>query len=1129
MPWTNEQQDAISFEGNLIVSAAAGSGKTAVLTERIVTRIENGTPVDNILVLTFTRAAAAEMKTRIMNRLNRAADAAGGEQAAYLRTQATHVGSAYFSTVHAFCARVIKRHYHAIGLPPHMRIADELEVAVLREQVKETLLNALCAEENADWLRLLSALGSEDAAWTAVTETASFLESQPEPEAWLAQAVGRYESDEEITVQLDTVLADCKQELSILISGLSSIRDTLPPGMGCVIAVLDDDLLRCRGLLLAEGYDHYRQGLQDFNFSTLRFPRGTSDEEKAPVKATRETVKKHIREQQDRLRRCFIDEIIAMRNSGIVLFALQHIITAYRAAFSDAKRKKGVLDYADLEHDALSILSLPEIAREYHEKFAYIAIDEYQDSNRVHNAIIERIRRADNLFFVGDVKQSIYRFRQADPALFLDKLSAFSGGAGRRIDLNRNFRSAREVLDCVNGTFSVIMTEQTGEMEYDARAMLVPGATHASGGAELHIIERTANVEDEEGEPLEAAADAEVEARLIAERIRAIMSHECIDDSAESAPRAPTYADFAILLRSTTHAQRLAQTLSQCGIPCYAQVNGGYFDAIEVQVLLNLLMVIDNRQQDVPLLSVMLSSIGDFTPEELLTIRAACKDGSFFDALSAAAGADSALEPALPEKIRSFFAMLAHYRQESSLLSVEQLIGMLLDETGFYEEMGASYGGAQRQANLDALLARAHAFEATGARGVWSFLRHMQLARSGASVGAAQTLNANVVRILTIHKSKGLEYPYVFVAQLGARFNFSKSSPALQLHASAGIGLRLLSGSVSHDTALRQSIARHLRTEQLSEEMRVLYVAMTRAKSRLLLIGCLQNADEKCGAMSVPASPLTISTASSPLSWLLMGSRTSLPLTIHARRDYLAAELPNHMPTLPPPDEGYLAQLQDRFAWIYPHADAVQLPSKVSVSRISGQISGAPARLPDFDTPAFLQGDCHSGAFFGTAMHAVLQHLPLSAPLTTSCATSLLDSLQAHSLITMEQAKSIQPATLVWFTHSPLFSRLQKSPRVERELSFGYEMAAADIFNTTANERVLLQGVIDCCFVENNGWILLDYKTDHVPADNTPAEIAARHAGQLRLYATALHALTGMPVVEQWIVLLSAEEAMQLR
>ncbi len=1138
MPWTDEQLMAIRADGNLIISAAAGAGKTAVLTERIALRIQNGMPVDRMLVLTFTRAAAAEMKARIEKRLNALAKEAGSrEEQLYLQQQARGVCSAHISTVHAFCARVLRRHYPLLGLPPKVRIFDETETAVMISQVQDALLTRLAVENSPSWQTLIAAFHGEQAAWNSVYETYLFLQSQPDPLGWLQSACERYATSDGIQAQLATVTASMKASLKLALDALVMARDALPPDMAQAIGVLDEELMRSRALLLMPDYDSYRQGLMDMVFGVLRFPKGTPAGEKAPIQTVRDAFKKLIRTQREDLARSAKEEASAMAQAGAILDALQDVVQAFTIEFAAEKRARGGVDYNDLEHLTLEALSNPAVSEEYRQRFLLIAVDEYQDSNRVQEAILDHIRRPDNLFLVGDVKQSIYRFRQAEPGLFLEKLSAFTGQAGQRIDLNKNFRSAPEVLTAVNQAFTALMTKDAGEMDYDHRAMLTFGGQQASGGAELHLI---AKETDEEDDPLEAAADAEVEARFAASRIQSLLETETVTDPGTGKTRPISYGDIAILLRSTTHAQLVAQTLSQCGVPCYAQLNGGYFDAVEVQVLLNLLRVIDNAKQDVPLISVLLSSIGDFTAEELLKLRVVHRGGSFYDAFFAAKQENP--------KVADFFAMLNRYRQESRFVSMEQLIGKLLDDTGFYEEMGAGFNGRQRQSNLDALLSQAHAFEDTGARGIWSFLNHMDLARSGAAIGAAQTANANVVKILTIHKSKGLEFPVVFVLQLGARFHLKSGNPNLQLHSDLGLGLKFRGApdGTMHDTAMRAVIQDQLRRQQLAEELRVLYVAMTRAKSRLILVGCMKNAEERLGmeqsfTPSGSIAPFSVLLSSTPLNWLIMSRGSGLKANLYPRSAFLDA--PNQVVTaMPEPDPQLLASLREHFGWRYPHASAVNLPSKASVSRVAVDgplpftldpgLSANPLapRAPAFNLPAFLSSDTAAPVFFGTAMHAAIQYLPLDSEETAGFdGTAFLASLAQGGRITEEQADCADPLALEWFVSTPLFSRMQNSPRVERELAFGYEMDAAALFDTTANERVLLQGVMDCCFMESQGWVLVDYKTDRVLPGSTPEETAHRHAPQLNLYATALSQLSGKPVCAKYVVLLRAREIVPIQ
>ena len=1174
--WTEAQQRAIDARGNVIVSAAAGAGKTAVLTERLTQLVAAGTPVDRLLVLTFTRAAATEMKQRMEKRLRTAAAEAGDpEQQAYLRAQAGALGRAYISTVHAFCARVLRRHGHLLDLPPSVRVLDELETPVVVGRVRDALLTRLGAEEDADYRTLLAAFGGEDAAWAAVQQVAAFLQSQPEPARFLDDAARRYDDPQWMARTLQAVTDEARAALRAAVQTLERARDALPPDWAGAIGTLDDELLQLRGVLLQTEYDAYRAGLLAFERGRLTFPRGTAEADKAPAQAARKAVKACVDAQRAQFFRPAAEERALLLGTGGVVRALRAVVRQYEAAFAAEKRRLGAVDYADLEHMALKLLQMDAVAAEYRERFCYIAVDEYQDSNRVQEALLEAVRREDNLFFVGDVKQSIYRFRQAEPALFLEKLARFDGAHGTRIDLTSNFRSAPDVLESVNDVFRAILTPETGELAYDARAALVPGRAGLSGGTELHLIERAlAGAPEEEpeedaqqggagagaDEPLEDLLDAEVEARLVARRIRALMAGGTVPDRDTGQARPLRYGDFAVLLRTRTHAAHFAATLAQEGIPSYAQLSGGYFDSVEVLLALNLLRVVDNRRQDIPLLSVLRATgagDGAFSGAELARIRAAHPDGTFFDALEAMAagageageaeraepagagekfGADTAAEAgdaadaALARRCAAFLARVAAWRAESRLVPVEALLARLYDETGLYAEMGALVGGTERQANLDALLARARAFEAGPERGVAAFLRFMDHSKEGnADLGAAQAVGADVVRILTIHRSKGLEFPVVFLCELGRRFRLDGQREDLLLHAAGGIGLRWIDGGVKRDTAARRALQQRLRREQLAEEMRVLYVGMTRAEHRLVLIGSWKNAARLLAQAEAHPTAAQVLACTAPLQWALMGTRAHCDTRLHAREPLLAAApASGRAAPLEAPGREAAEALAHRLAWRYPFSAAAALPAKAAVSDLARRMGAAAAEPPAFDPPAFLPAGAPEAAAAltaaerGTAVHAVLAGLPL-VPMEEADVRAHVEALVRAGRLTAAQAAAVPCAALSWLTRTPLYARMAASARVERELPFSHAVPAAALFGAAAGaEPVLLQGVIDCCFLTDAGWVLVDYKTDRVPPGEPAARQAAAHAPQLRLYAGALAQLTGLPVAERLVVLLSA-------
>lgn len=1179
--WTEAQQRAIDARGNVIVSAAAGAGKTAVLTERLTQLVAAGTPVDRLLVLTFTRAAATEMKQRMEKRLRTAAAEAGDpEQQAYLRAQAGALGRAYISTVHAFCARVLRRHGHLLDLPPSVRVLDELETPVVVGRVRDALLTRLGAEEDADYRALLAAFGGEDAAWAAVQQVAAFLQSQPEPARFLDDAARRYDDPQWMARTLQAVTDEARAALCAAVQTLGRARDALPPDWAGAIGTLDDELLQLRGVLLQTEYDAYRAGLLAFERGRLTFPRGTAEADKAPAQAARKAVKACVDAQRAQFFRPAAEERALLFRTGGVVRALCAVVRQYEAAFAAEKRRLGAVDYADLEHMALKLLRMDAVAAEYRERFCYIAVDEYQDSNRVQEALLEAVRREDNLFFVGDVKQSIYRFRQAEPALFLEKLARFDGAHGTRIDLTSNFRSAPDVLESVNDVFRAILTPETGELAYDARAALVPGRAGLSGGTELHLVERAlagapedepeedAPEEDAQqdgagagaDEPLEDLLDAEVEARLVARRIRALMAGGTVPDRETGQARPLRYGDFAVLLRVRTHAAHFAATLAQEGIPSYAQLSGGYFDSVEVLLALNLLRVVDNRRQDIPLLSVLRATgagDGAFSGAELARIRAAHPDGTFFDALEAMAagageageaeraepagagekfGADEAAEAedaagaALARRCAAFLARVAAWRAESRLVPVEALLARLYDETGLYAEMGALVGGAERQANLDALLARARAFEAGPERGVAAFLRFMDHSKEGnADLGAAQAVGADVVRILTIHRSKGLEFPVVFLCELGRRFRLDGQREDLLLHAAGGIGLRWIDGGVKRDTAARRALQQRLRREQLAEEMRVLYVGMTRAEHRLVLVGSWKNAARLLAQAEAHPTAAQVLACTAPLQWALMGTRAHCDTRLHAREPLLAAApASGRAAPLEAPGREAAEALARRLAWRYPFSEAAALPAKAAVSDLARRMGAAAAEPPAFDPPTFLPAGAPEAAAEltaaerGTAVHAVLAALPL-APMAEADVRAHVEALVRAGRLTAAQAAAVPCDALSWLTRMPLYARMAASVRVERELPFSHAVPAAALFGAAAGaEPVLLQGVIDCCFLTDAGWVLVDYKTDRVPPGEPAARQAAAHAPQLRLYAGALAQLTGLPVAERLVVLLSA-------
>lgn len=1093
MSFTPEQQNAILKDGNLIVSAAAGAGKTTVLTERVYRLVSEGMPIDRMLVLTFTRAAAGEMKMRISKRLSEAAANVSGKSAAYYREQAAAVANASISTIDAFCAKVVFRHFFRVGLTPSCKTLDETETAVLKAEARDAALEAFARERAEDYRLLIVAFGSEPALIETVQDLDLYLSAQPDPNAWLDQSEAALDDDNALHVEIERSLAYDRNRLNSHIAELQTEADKLPPSCEKVLSVLYDLMSRARGALLMdtrEGYAAALSAITDIK-DQARFPADFPAEEREGVKNAKQALRKLVKEQAERHAVPF-DVIRAdERQAAPILKAFYALMRAYLAAFADLKRARNAIDFSDLEHMTIEILKDDEIAAEYRERYLTIIVDEYQDSNRVQETILNRIARQGGLFFVGDVKQSIYRFRMAEPRLFLEKCRDFHGEAGTRIDLGHNFRSGKAVIDTVNAAFSTLMREPVAGIEYDSRAALKQGANVPDGKAELHLFAKENDADDEE-----TLEDAEAEARFAA---RVILERKArpVDDGRSE--RACRFDDFAVLLRNKNHARVWAQTLSAAGIPCYTQSSGGYFDSIEVKLLMSLLAVLDNRRQDIPLLAVLRSPLFGFTDEELSRIRMGGKKCALLDSLIDA----REREP----KVAAFFETLSRWQALSRRIPLGDLIGLILDETHYRELVGALVGGDQRLANLDALVREAASCDAAGVSGVHGFLRFMENVRATQKLGAAATVTADVVRIMTVHASKGLEFPFVFYGGLGGMFNRQDEQKPLIPSEPFGAGLRYADEfGVKHRTLAHENAAHAASDAAWAEELRVLYVGMTRAKQELYLLGSLKNGEKRIASLPEP-SLLSIRKCNSALSLLMLSLNGRMPMPLHKKSEFAGPDMREHRFAIPQPTREEREDLRRAFAWVYPHPTVDTLPDKTSVTGLERD------ETPDFYEPAFESG--YDVLSEGSAVHRVLERMPLDLKRLEAYLKEIPD-------VTPRHAEAIRA-----FAGSALFRRMAASKRVEREWSFLCPMPARTLLpGTDADEPILLQGVIDACFTEDGAWVLLDYKTDRVEGD--PKEYAKKHTRQVDLYAKALLKLSGMPVKERHIVLLGANTEVEV-
>lgn len=918
--WSDDQWKAISLSGgDILVAAAAGSGKTAVLVERIIRKLSSDDAplsVDRLLVATFTKAAASEMRQRIREALEKALDANPGSE--HLTRQLAMLGRASITTLHSFCMEVIQRHYTLIPLDPGFRIASESETALLRQEVLEELFEDKYASERegslfltlVDWF---SGERNDDAVFGLVQKLYDFSRSHPWPEHWLRQAAGAFRAEDLAALESSPWVASIMADASISLDGAVELlrqAKTLslsPGGPEPYALTLEEDLAVVLDLKSAVSNGHWASLYEKFQgagFGKLKPCKKdrTDPDIQQRVKDLREEAKKRVADLQKQLfgrpPEAFLKE---MHLAAPLMEELAGLIIEFGERYRKEKVAKGWLDFADLEHYCLQILrdarSTPELtlpseaAREYQSQYDEVLLDEYQDTNTVQEDIVRLISREapGNRFMVGDVKQSIYRFRLAEPGLFLEKYRNYGStfdGTGLRIDLARNFRSRREVVDAVNLLFRQIMNEGVAEIAYDSRAELVygEGFPELSEGSdyrpELLLVDRASEassaagrnegfgaeesgtdgaVEEESSVEIEAVR---LEARSIAARIRELTGEGGqpplrVYDKQLKATRPAEYRDMVILLRSTlSWAPVMIEELRMEGIPAYGELSQGYFQASEVETMLSLLQIIDNPQQDIPLAAVLRSPIYGLTEEELAEIRLAAGSGSFYDALKTAAevagteGEDPSTgigNMELVSKLQAFLMQLEAWRNLAREGELGGLIWGIYRDTGYLDWVGGLPGGAIRQSNLRALYDRARQYEmTTSSRGVFRFLRYVnRLRENGGDLGAASSAGGqeDAVQIMTIHKSKGLEFPVVFVAGLSKMFNRQDLNANFLIHKEMGFGPKFVDGNlrVSYPTLPNLAIRRRAQMELLAEEMRVLYVALTRPKDKLILISSVKD------------------------------------------------------------------------------------------------------------------------------------------------------------------------------------------------------------------------------------------------------------------------------------------------
>lgn len=1253
--WTDEQLLAIETRGkNLLVAAAAGSGKTAVLVERIIKIItddNNPVDIDKLLVVTFTNAAASEMRERIGDAISKKLEEMPDSK--MLQRQLALLNKSNITTIHSFCLDIIKNNFHLIDLDPGFRIGDETECTLIKQDVLIELFEDKYDKEDEDFLNLIEAYCTnrdDERLKEIVLKLYNFSMSGPWPSVWLREKAQEFNINSLDELEEASWYKVLKESLYLDLNNAKN-------GLDEAIKICEEDsdlapyLLNLKPELngienainsLNLNLEQIYKAIKDIEFAyrIKTVKKGLGDElDKKKVKSLRDDVKKKINQIKGGVFSVSLDETLnGIKNMYPIIKSLTELVIEFSDRYVKKKMERVILDFNDLEHLCLKILTCNDengevyassVAQKFREKFEEVLVDEYQDSNNVQETIISMVSRKDldnpNVFMVGDVKQSIYRFRQAKPELFLEKYNSYSeedNKKNRKIMLYKNFRSREEVIKGVNFIFKSLMSKTVGELDYTDKEALNLGASYdeinkdnvyfqdnefidldkieVSGALELHILDKSSDFEDEkneindeddkENDNEEDLSAVAIEARIIAKRIKELINPsdgKCfmVFDKNLNRYRKITYKDIVILLRSTKNwADTIVEELSFGGIPVYADINTGYFQTIEIRTIMSLLHIIDNPMQDIYTIASMRSPIFAFTSEELADIRILNRDNYFYLNVKDIAEDvyDERINKSLKDKCVYFIEKIGSWREKSLYMPIDEFLWYLYSDTSYYGYVGAMVNGIQRQANLRILFQRAKQYEQTSFKGLFNFINFInKLRKSSGDLGTAKILgeNEDVVRIMSIHKSKGLEFPVVFLSGCGKQFNLRDINDSLLFHEELGIGADCIDikKRIRYTTLQKYAIKKKFELETLSEEMRILYVALTRAKEKLIITGSsynLQKDIDACYKAGVKGFnkviPSELLKQKSYLKWIMTAlikhkdgdilrqgknefveisdDLSSWKINFHKKSDFGTENVEDSIEkknisilSLNYSNFEVDEEIRKRLEFRYKYRDVCSVPSNISVSDIKKaeeeifepQAENLFSEEKNRKKPRFIMEEKGlSKAEKGTAMHFVMQKLDLNKVNLLNEIKEQIKNMFEKGLITKDEEESINIFKIQKFFKSNLGQRLLKAykenKQVFRELPFITEIPVKriekdlidKIFN---NEKLRLQGIIDCFFEEDDGIVLLDYKTDYVE-NGKEKEILDKYRVQIDLYTETLERVIGKKVKERYLYLFGIDK-----
>ncbi len=1258
--WTDEQQSVIDARNcDLLVSAAAGSGKTAVLVERIIQKVtdqKHPMDIDKLLVVTFTKAAAREMKERIREAITKAAEA--DPKNSHLALQMTLVHNAQITTIDSFCTSLVRNNFHKIDLEPDFRIADEGEMKLLRQDVLDRVFEALYEEKNEGFLTLVrcyAAKNRDTALQEMVLKLYDTAQSYPWPMQWLREIteVYRVQTGEELenTLWMQWFMQQQKTRISdVHLQQMKAIDiANLPDGPAGYLPMLEADAAFTEGLMQCDTYSEMQTMFSNMTFPALSRKKSPNED----LKTKTANIRKAYKSTLESVGGLFADDLSStadsMKSLLPVMESLTYVCTRFMEEFSAVKRQKNILDFGDLEHMALAILreedgTLKDTAYELQKQFEEVMVDEYQDSNYLQEAILTAAAKADagghNMFMVGDVKQSIYSFRQARPDLFMDKMHRYpvkEGESSRRIDLAKNFRSRAEVLETTNDIFYRIMAEDLGNVPYDDRVALY------TGNKDYRMPEGKAKSKDPKEDPyacevLIADSDPEaleqmeldnkvsLEAKIVGDKMRELKKTLLVTDSETKELRPVRWGDIVILMRSPASSgsgEAYVESLMEQGIPAHLTSSEGYFDTAEVSVMLSLLSVINNQMQDIPLMAVMHSKIGGFTNEDAMIIRGAYPKTEYFhesyekviaflrkekkaaETGGQAAEEDTALQKdaeqpqmeiskELADRLITFQDFIDHARRRAEDVSIHVLIAELMEETGYLDYVTGLPAGAVRRANLLKLADQAITFESTSYRGLSRFMKYIEkLKKYEVDFGSAELIGEedDAVRIISIHKSKGLEYPVVFLSGCGKNFNEGDTRGSMVIQSKYGVAIDAVDPDkrIKQKPVYKSTLENMIRTEMLGEELRILYVALTRAKEKLIITGTMKDAAKKIASVREASYGLPEKTAlsfsdrynaKSYLDWILPalladGNTYEKAISVVTPKEDAEPEeklkeavgQQEDILSLPAEaDPSLVKEITERLAYVYPYQSVRRVKAKYSVSEIKhramqkaqeevpqleeaqaeGSVSVQKERTPVI--PKFMQENPENGtsadtaagnrgALRGTAMHRVLECLDFAREDYAVSLDGQLAEMETGGKLTEEQSKLINKKKLQNFLESSLGKRVHEAAAagaLKKEQAFVMGGSEREFFPTESeageasygSDMILVQGIIDGFFEEEDGFVLYDFKTDRV---HCAEELEKRYRTQLLLYADAIERTHSKPVKEILIYSFALDEVTEVR